>query len=66
MSVLHPKRGDIVWTCVKDNTIEDKDKYEAIGIRGFGYKLFEEEEGGGIRELLYSYLYLMHLIKLCL
>ena len=34
--VLHPKGRNIVWTCVKDNTIEDKEDYQ---------KLFEEEEG---------------------
>ena len=48
MSVPHPKVANIVWTCVKDNIIEDKYQYEAIGIHGFDYKIFEEEEGGGI------------------
>ena len=49
MSVTHPKGGNIVWTCVKDNIIEEKEDYEAIGIRGFDYKLYEEEEVGGIK-----------------
>ena len=40
VSVLHPKWGVIVWTCVKDNITKVKDKYEAIGLRGFDYKLF--------------------------
>ena len=31
---------------MKDNIIEKKEDYEDIGIRGFDYKLFEEEEGG--------------------
>ena len=44
----NPKGGNLVWTCVKDNIIEEKDQYEAIGLRGFDYKLFEEEEGGVI------------------
>ena len=43
MSVLNPKGGSIVWTCVKDHIIEEKEQYEAIGIRGFDCKLFEEE-----------------------
>ena len=43
MSVPHPKRGAFVWTCVKDNIIDEKDDYKDIGLRGFGYKLFEEE-----------------------
>ena len=49
MSVPHPKEGNIFWTCVKDHIINEKDQYEAIGLRGFDYKLFEEEEGGGTR-----------------
>ena len=32
---------------MKDNIIEEKDYYEAIGLHGFYYTLFEEEEGGG-------------------
>ena len=38
MSVLHPKRGNIVWNSVKDNITEEKKEYEAIGLRGFDYK----------------------------
>ena len=64
MSFLHPKGGNIVWTCVRDHIMEEKDNCEAIGLRGFDYKLFEEEEGGGTRELLYGYPYLKHLIQL--
>ena len=47
MSVPHPKGGGIVWNCVKDYIIDEKEQYESIGIRGFGCKLFEDEEGGG-------------------
>ena len=64
MSVLHPKGGEIVWTCVKDHIIDDKDQYKAIGLRGFDYKIFEEYEGGGTREGLDRYPYLKHLIQL--
>ena len=49
MSVPHNKGGNIVWTCVKDHIIEEKDKYEAIGLRGFDYRLFEDEEVGGAK-----------------
>ena len=42
MSVPYPKGGDIVWTCVKDDIIKGKKDYQSIGLRGFGYKLFEE------------------------
>ena len=64
MSVPHPKGGAIVWTCVKDHIIDEKEDYKDIGLRGFDYKLFEEEEGGGTREGLDRYPYLKHLIQL--
>ena len=35
VAVLHPKYGNIFGTYVKDNTIEEKEYYKAIGIRGF-------------------------------
>ena len=44
VSFLHPKGRNIVWTYVKDNTIEEKDQCEYIGLRGFDYNLFEEEK----------------------
>ena len=34
------KGGNIVWTCVKDNIIKENEDYKAIGLYGFGYKLF--------------------------
>ena len=47
MSVPHPKGGTIVCTCVKDHVIDEKEDYKDIGLFGFDYKLFEEEEGVG-------------------
>ena len=64
MSVPHPKGGCIVWTCVKDHIIDEKEKYKAIELCGFDYKLFEEEGGGGTRKGLDDYPYLKHLIQL--
>ena len=65
MSVPHPKGGAIVCTCVKDQVIDEKEDYKEIGLLGFDYQLFEEEEGRGKREGLDGYPYLKHLIKLC-
>ena len=48
VSVLHPKGGNIVQTCVKDAIIKEEHQYKDIGLCGFDCKLFEEEEGGGI------------------
>ena len=41
---MNMKWGNIVWTCVKENIIKENEDYKAIGLCGFGYKLFEEEE----------------------
>ena len=62
MSFPHPKGGNIFWTSVKYNIANEKEGYKAIGRRGFYYKLFEEEEGGGVQERLYGYPYLNHII----
>ena len=62
--VPHQKGGNTVWTCVKDHTINEKEQYKTIVTRGFNYKLFEEEEGGRTREVLYGYIYLKHIIQL--
>ena len=64
MSITHTKEGNIVWTCVKDHIINEKEHYEAIGLRGFDYKLFQEDEGGSVREGLDRYTYLKHLMQL--
>ena len=45
---MHPKGGNIVWDCVKDNITKEKEDYKDIGLRGFDYKLFEEEEDRGV------------------
>ena len=47
VTFLHPKGGGTVWTCVKYNIIEEKEDYEAIGLCGIDYKLFEAEEDEG-------------------
>ena len=50
---------------MKDHIIEEKEQYKVIGLCGFDYKLFEEEESGrGVREGLCGYPYLKHIIQL--
>ena len=51
-------------TCVKDHIIDEKEDYKDIGLIGFDYTLFGEEEGWANREGLYGYPYLKHLIQL--
>ena len=31
------------------NIVGEKEEYREIGLRGFDYKLFQEEEGGGAK-----------------
>ena len=50
---------------MKDHIIDEKEAYKDIGLRGFGYKLFEEEEDMGTRKVLYGYPCLKHLIHMC-
>ena len=64
VSVPHPKGGVIVWTCVKDHIIDEKEEYKDIGLCGFDYTIFEEEEGVGTREGLDGYTYFKHIIQL--
>ena len=49
---------------MKDHIIHEKEDYKEIGLRGFKYKWFEEEEGGVKRERLDRYPYLKNIIKL--
>ena len=49
---------------MKDHIIDEKEDYKDIGLRGFDYKLFEEEEGEVTREGLDGYPYWKHLIQL--
>ena len=34
---------------MSDHIINEKEHYKSIGLRGFDYKLFEEEEVGGTK-----------------
>ena len=41
VAFIHPKRGNIVWTCVEDNIIYEKEEYRTIILCGFYYQLFQ-------------------------
>ena len=49
---------------MKDHVSDEKEDCKEIGLCGFDYELFEEEEGGGTREGLDRYPYLKYLIQL--
>ena len=64
VAVPHLKGGNIIWTSGKGNIIGGKQDYKAIGIQGFDYTFFEEQEGRCVRKGLYGCLYFNHLIEL--
>ena len=64
VKVTHMKGSNIVWTCVEDNIIWDKEDNREIGLCGFDYTLFEEKKDGGVREGINGYPYLKHLLEL--
>ena len=64
MFVIHRKGGAIVWTCVKDHIINEKEYYKDIGPREIDYKLFEEEECEVTIEGIDRYPYLNNIIQL--
>ena len=49
---------------MKEHIIDEKEDYKEIGLRGFDYMLFEEEYGGGTREILDGYTYLKNIMQL--
>ena len=50
VSVPKPKGGTIVWACVKDHIIDEKEDYKEIGLCGFDYSLFEKKGWWGGNE----------------
>ena len=48
MSVTYPKGEPIVWNCVKDHIINEKEGYIDIGLSGFDYKSFSKMRVGGL------------------
>ena len=48
MSVPHTKGGEIVWTCVKDHIIDEKEYYKDIGLRGFIINYLSKRGVGGL------------------
>ena len=61
----HPKWGQIVWTCVDGDIIQENQDNKIIGLYGFDYTLFEEKEDGGVQQCINGYPYLKHQIQLC-
>ena len=41
----------VIWEVVYDHVVEDGKKNDDIGLWGFGFNIFEEDEEGVVREL---------------
>ena len=50
---------------MEGNVVGGNKKCKAIGLRGFYYKLSQEQEVGGFREGIDGYPYLKYLIDFC-
>ena len=60
--VVHNKKK-VLWEVVGDHVVEEPRGHEDIGLRGFDFNIFDEDEEGVVREGC-SELYLLMLIKL--
>ena len=61
--VSHGKKK-VLWEVVNDHVVEEPTNHEEIGLRGFGFNLFNEDEEGVVREGSSDFQYLLMLIKL--
>ena len=54
----------MLWEVVGDHVVEDPTDHEEIGLRGFDFTVFDEDEEGVVREGSSEFPYLLMLIKI--
>ena len=59
----HDKKK-VLWEVVDDHVAEEPNYHEEIGLRGFGFNVFNKDEEGVVREGSSEFPYLLMLIKL--
>ena len=59
----HDKKR-VIWEVVDDHVVEEPSDHEEIGLRGFDFNVFNEDEEGVVREGSSEFPYLLMLIKL--
>ena len=63
MDVVDHDKKKVIWEVVDNHVIEDPSDHEDIGLQGFDFNIFDEDEEGVVREGC-SELYLLILIQL--
>ena len=64
MEVVVHDKNKVLWEVVNDHMVEEPTDHEDIGLRGFGFNVFNEDEEGVVREVSSEFPYLLMLIKL--
>ena len=49
---------------VDDHVVEEGNDHDEIGLRGFGFNLFDKDEEGVVREVFSEYPYLLMLMNI--
>ena len=64
MEVVVDDGKNVIWEMVNDYVAEKTTDHEGIGLRGFDFNIFDEDEKGVEREGSSEFPYLLMLIKL--
>ena len=65
MEVVSHEKKKVLWGVVDDHVVEDPTDNEEIGLWGFDFNFFDEDEEGVFGEGSSEFSYLLMLIKLC-
>ena len=59
MEVFGHDKKKILWGVVDDHVVEEPTDHEEIGLREFGFNLFDKDEEGVVRERSSDFPYLL-------
>ena len=59
MEVVGHDKKKVLWGVVDDYVVEEPNDHEDIGLQGFGFNVFDEDEEGFVREGSSEFPYLL-------
>ena len=59
MEVVGSDGKKVIWEVIENHAVEEENDYDKIGLRGFDFNLFDEDEEGVGKEVLSEYTYLL-------